>query len=606
MRFMQLITLVAVGFGFLANSTEAAAQAPAPGLDESVTEKSLRAALVSEAVLIVHGSGGDEATADALRAHAEALKTQLEAKMDGRGWPITVRADGEVSLAELGGTALFLVGTTTTNVVMALVESSYPVGIDDRGVTVGGERFDGDDVSATFAMVNPFNPRHYAVIYTGVTDFAVTNAPDFTFDEIGYVVVDGAGVRARGQFDTTIPDYWTILPGASVKQVSERLVSDAQAMELSFQPEQPMPGLDDKWVFMLGYGPHSGTAELPGFAMPYLTQLHRQRGVRLVALEAPLWMSDFLDTYVVDGKAPPIPVELPEETASFIEELRSYNRGLAADQRIHLATFDLNHDVFSGSGANSLLPLKTAIGQLRDREARKTLSQVTAGVTEVFEGGNPAAMLQAVNRLNEAVAVAALQKQIPAEAYPALRAYLDTEKTSIFFHQPENRDRRDTPALEEARARILRQNLTAVIQRGLSDLQAPVMVFLDAAHCNKGAPGLAYGRIPMGQYFDKYYEPTWEKVHVTVAWAFSGGYRDVERRSAEVISSDHTPDEFESLVSEFRKPNSLVMVGFSDPFWAKNRLTIRHTWTWPAQLYDGMAFFFDVNPASGSRITIGQ
>ena len=584
----------------------AGAQDGATGVDDQATSKSLREAITSEAVLIVYGTGGDEAAVAGLKGFAEQLSADLESKMEGEGWPITIRADDEVNLPELGGTALFLVGTPRSNVVLALYEGRFPIQVDDQGVSVGKERFEGPNVAATFAMVNPFNPQHYAVVYTGVNDVAIVGAPDFAFDEIGYVVVDGAGVKARGQFDTTIAEYWTILPGASVKQVAEQLTADARTVVPTFQPEQPLSGLDDASVFMLGYAPRGGTIDIPAFLMPYTTYLHQQRDVRLVAIEAPLWMSDFLEAYVMDGKAPPEELQLPEELAAFVEELRTYNKGLAADKRIHLATFDLNHDVFTGGGASSLLPLKTQIGALKDRETRKQLGQVMAEVTTAFEGGNPAAMLQAIKQLNEAVAIAALKKKIPPEVFPVLRNYLDTEKTSIFYHQPENRARRDTPALQEARARILRQNMTDMIQRAHGELDSPALFFLDAEHANKGAPGTAYGRIPMAQYFDKYYEPTWEQVHVTVAHALSGGYLDTELRSSELIPAGFTPDEFESLVAEFRKPNSMILVDFEAPFWADNRLTVNHIWTRPATLYDAMVFFFDVQPATGARIPLGQ
>ncbi len=602
-----------IGIGTLAiiltlalTAVPAVAQEGLPGIDDQVTAKSLKEALLSEAVLIVYGTGGDDAAVAGMRAFAEELAAKLQKKMGGGGWPITIRADDEVSLPELGGTALFLVGTPRSNVVLALYESRFPLHVDDQGITVGKDRVEGADVAATFAMVNPFNPQHYAVVYTGVSDVAIVNAPEFAFDEIGYVVLNGAGVQARGQFDTTIPEYWTILPGAGVKQVAGQLSADAQTVESDFQPERPLAGLDENWVFMLGYAPQDGTLDLQAFLMPYLTHLHQQRDIRLVALEAPLWMSEFLEAYVMDGTAPPAELELPEETAAFVEELRTYNKGLAADKRIHLATFDLNHDVFAGGGASSLLPLKTQIGLLRDREARKDLSQVLGDVTVAFEGGNPAAMLQAINKLNEAVAIAALKKKIPADVFPVLRNYLDTEKTSIFYHQPENRGRRDTPALREARARILRQNMTDLIQQAHGDMESPVLFFLDADHCNKGAPGPAYGRIPMARYFDKYYEPTWEKVHVTVAHALSGGYHDAEQHSTELIPDDFTPDQFEALVTDFRRPNSMVLVDFKEPFWADNRITVHNIWTRPAELYDAMVFFFDAQPASGARSSLGN
>ena len=275
---------------------------PADPVDDGATSKSLREALTSEAVLIVHGTGADEETVGRLRAFSEKLAAELQAKMGGEGWPITIRADNEVSLPELGGTALFLVGTTRSNVVLALYEGRFPLQIDDAGISVGKERLEGTDLATTFAMVNPFNPAHYAVVYTGVNDVAIVNAPEFAFDEIGYVVVDGAGVKARGQFDTTIPEYWTILPGASVKQVADQLTADAHPVGLTFQPETPLAGLDERWVFMLGYSPTAGIVDQQAFLMPYLTHLHQQRDVRLVAIEAPLWMSDFLEAYVIDGK----------------------------------------------------------------------------------------------------------------------------------------------------------------------------------------------------------------------------------------------------------------------------------------------------------------
>jgi len=587
----------------LALAHSAAAQAPLPGIDD-VTSKSLRQALVSEAVLIVYGTGSDPATTANLANFSERLKERLEQKMEGGGWPITVRADSDVSLPELGGCALFLVGTADSNIVLTLYEASFPVQIDGTGVSIGKERVEGTDVAATFSVVNPFNPGHYAVIYTGITDEAIWSAPDFTYDEIGYVLVNGDGVQARGQFDTTIPEYWTALPGAGVDAVAEQLKQDTVVLGPDFQPENPIPGLEGKKVFLLGQGPKTGTADAQAFLMPYLTHLHHHAGVRMVALEAPLWLSDYLDAYVVDGRTPPEVVTVPEETAAFLDALRQYNRGLSKDARIHVATFDLNGAVFESDA--SLLPLKTGLGQLRDRETRKSLSNKLAEVGDAYGGGNPAAMLQAVNRLNEAVALAALKKKFPAEMYPQTRRYLDTEKTSIFYQQPETRDRRDSPGVVGARGRILRENMTAVIRRAETELESPVLFFVAAEHCNKGAHGPAYGVIPLAEYFDKYYDATWEAVHSMVAFSYSGGYYDPEQGSLEALAADFTPDEFEAQVARMRQPDSILYVDFSGPFWTDNRLQIDHTWTRPANLYDGMLFFFDVRPLSGETTTVGR
>ncbi len=588
----------------LAPAYHAPAQEGLPGIDDQVTDKGFREALISEAVLIVYGTGGDEAVTAELKKFAEALKADLEGKMSGDGWPITLRPDSEVSLPELGGCALFLVGTPASNVILTLYEGSFPLSVNPDGVTVGKDTVEGSDVAATFAVINPFNPGHYAVVYTGVNDAAIYNAPDFAFDEIGYVVVNGAGVQARGQFDTTIPEYWTALPGASVKAVSEQLVADATALTSDLPLEAPLSGIEDASVFMLGYGPEDGTAEIPALLMPYLLHLNEHRGVRMVGLEAPRWLGSYLDAYVVDGKAPPEGVTVPEEIHPFIEALRTHNKTLAHDQRIHVATFDLNHDVFEGD--HSLLPLQTWIEGLRDRETRKALTRALDEARAAYEGGNPAAMLQGINRLNEGVAVAALKKKLPADIYPVLRRYLDTEKTSIFYHQPETRSRRNTAPVLEARARVLRQNMTDILVAAEAEYGSPVLFFVAADHCNKGAPGAGYGRISLARYFDKYYEPTWEKVHAVVAFAYSGRYFDHDSGAALAVDGGFTPDEFEALVAEFRKPNTVIWVDFADPFWLDSRLPIGHVWTWPAELYDGMVFLFDVTPTRGKKLPLGQ
>ena len=181
---------------FFLFTTAATAQEGLPGLDEQVTAKAFREALISEAVLIVYGTGGDETVTAGLKKVAEDLQAELEGKMSGDGWPITVRPDSDVSLPELGGCALFLVGTPASNVILTLYEGSFPLQLDPAGVTVGKERVEGSDVAATFAVINPFNPGHYAVVYTGVNDAAIWNAPDFAFDEIGYIVANGAGYEA--------------------------------------------------------------------------------------------------------------------------------------------------------------------------------------------------------------------------------------------------------------------------------------------------------------------------------------------------------------------------------------------------------------------------
>jgi hypothetical protein len=71
-----------------------------------------------------------------------------------------------------------------------------------------------------------------------------------------------------------------------------------------------------------------------------------------------------------------------------------------------------------------------------------------------------------------------------------------------------------------------------------------------------------------------------------------------------VVAGGFTPDQFESQVADFRQPNSLVYVPFQASFWTDSRMTVGNVWTWPAKLYDGMAFFFDVRPASGKVVPL--
>lgn len=160
--------------------------------------------------------------------HTDALRRA--AQKGARGWPLwtwsvaqQVVADTDVTDAMMANATVVLYGTESDNAVLNRMSARLPIRVDATGLSLGGRRFEGNDIGARFIYPNPLSPRSYVVVQTGVTPEAVMaghNLPDFLGD---YAVYDGIGTRTRQRliFHPSVPrasgffDASWRLPGAA-------------------------------------------------------------------------------------------------------------------------------------------------------------------------------------------------------------------------------------------------------------------------------------------------------------------------------------------------------------------------------------------------------
>jgi hypothetical protein len=80
-----------------------------------------------------------------------------------------VRADAEVSEADIAAHNLVLWGDPSSNQVLARIADKLPIRWDARQVTVGAKTYSSAHHVPVFIYPNPLNPKRYIVINSGFT-----------------------------------------------------------------------------------------------------------------------------------------------------------------------------------------------------------------------------------------------------------------------------------------------------------------------------------------------------------------------------------------------------------------------------------------------------
>ena len=139
-----------------------------------------------EPLVFVYGTANPDETALCRRVIEKMRARRSGTTVD---WP--VKADVEITEADIASHSLVLVGTVRGNGVLKRIADRLPVQVDRGAITVKGERYEGDAVAASFIYPNPLNTDRYVVVHTGVTPGAVfyaANLPELLPD---YLVYDG-------------------------------------------------------------------------------------------------------------------------------------------------------------------------------------------------------------------------------------------------------------------------------------------------------------------------------------------------------------------------------------------------------------------------------
>jgi hypothetical protein len=126
---------------------------------------------------------------------------------------LPVKADTEVTEADLVGRSLVLIGRPATNRLTARVaEALEAAGIvfEADAIRVGGQRFDGADVGISVIRPSPFDPERYVVVHAGVGPEGTLSSrylPEISPD---FLVYDG---RIRAVFGDRILGKREVLAG---------------------------------------------------------------------------------------------------------------------------------------------------------------------------------------------------------------------------------------------------------------------------------------------------------------------------------------------------------------------------------------------------------
>lgn len=80
-----------------------------------------------------------------------------------------IKADRDLTEAELTGRSLVLIGGPTSNKVTALFAGSLPAQFEANAIVLRGKRHEGEDVGVSFIYPHPRDPNEYVVVHAGTT-----------------------------------------------------------------------------------------------------------------------------------------------------------------------------------------------------------------------------------------------------------------------------------------------------------------------------------------------------------------------------------------------------------------------------------------------------
>ncbi|HEY4120912.1 MAG TPA: alpha/beta hydrolase-fold protein, partial [Byssovorax sp.] len=134
----------------------------------------------AHAAIVVYG------TQIAAETESNRLAAEVAAGARSASLRFPIRADVDVTDADLASKSLILVGRPATNRVTASLIASLPVRFEPNAVTVRGVRYEGADVGVSLIYPNPRDTDEYVVLHAGVT---------------------AAGTRASRHLPALVPDY---------------------------------------------------------------------------------------------------------------------------------------------------------------------------------------------------------------------------------------------------------------------------------------------------------------------------------------------------------------------------------------------------------------
>jgi len=144
---------------------------PAAGLAKKAGLEGPVADAFRGSFLLVRGTiSADPWEREVVRRQVEARASDWERMFNCRP---RVKADTEVTEADIARHNLVLYGGPAANAVTARVARRLPIAIEDDAIRVGDRAFSGGDVGTVFCYPNPLNPERYVVVFAGLSPAAL-------------------------------------------------------------------------------------------------------------------------------------------------------------------------------------------------------------------------------------------------------------------------------------------------------------------------------------------------------------------------------------------------------------------------------------------------
>jgi tetratricopeptide (TPR) repeat protein len=168
-------------------------------------------------VIIVYGTQGDELLKNTYHKVGESLRLYRDL------FPVALKPDIEVTKEDLKERNLVLIGTPSSNKILAMLKDSLPIKIGEKTIVVANRTYTGEDLGIIMVAPSPYNPKKFILVYCAFDPSLLTQLSSLFYGYSDYIVFTSSlsdtmekEVLEEGYFLKISPNDWVPFSGEAL------------------------------------------------------------------------------------------------------------------------------------------------------------------------------------------------------------------------------------------------------------------------------------------------------------------------------------------------------------------------------------------------------
>ncbi|MBC7328908.1 tetratricopeptide repeat protein [bacterium] len=183
----------------------------------SVTDVEFKVDFRKGRVTIVYGTQCDESVKNIYKNLGESLRLYRASL------PVALKPDSEVNIEDLKEKDLVLIGTPSSNKILAMLKDSLPIKIEEKRIVVANRTYMGERLGVIMIAPSPYNPQKFVLVYCAFDPSLLTGLSSIFYGYSDYIVFTssrsdrlGIDVIEEGYFWKVSPKEWVPFSGEAL------------------------------------------------------------------------------------------------------------------------------------------------------------------------------------------------------------------------------------------------------------------------------------------------------------------------------------------------------------------------------------------------------